>query len=76
MAEVQLNKQDSLWLLNSTNGSCDSRVIAACALAFFESSDGDAIDGKSKAIAHKLLRMAAAALDELDCAQDHEASND
>ena len=76
MAEVQLNKQDSLRLLNSTEASSDSRVIAACALAFFESTDSEALDGKTKAIAQKLLRMAAAALDEIDVAEDGEVTND
>ncbi|ENE1253428.1 hypothetical protein ABM187_003651 [Stenotrophomonas maltophilia] len=64
MAEVTLKREDSMKILNSPDASRDARVIAACAVALFECSDDGQTAVSTRQIAHKLLRMSAAALDE------------
>lgn len=63
MADITLKREDSLRILNDANSTADARVIAACAMALFECSGGELSEQSTRPIAHRLLRMAAAALD-------------
>lgn len=63
MPEITLKREDSLKVLNDPTANADARVIAACAMALFECNDGELAAQSTRQIAHKILRMAAAALD-------------
>lgn len=66
MAEIKLNREDSMRLLNEAHDDQpNARVVAAAAVLFFEVTDAaDALDGETRQIVHKLLRMSGSALDE------------
>jgi len=66
MPEIKLNREDCLHLLNQTNTEQpNARVVAAAAVLFFEVTDAaDDVDGETRQIVHKLLRMSGSALDE------------
>lgn len=66
MAEIKLNREDSMRLLNEAHDDQpNARVVAAAAVLFFEVTDAaDAVDGETRQIVHKLLRMSGSALDE------------
>ncbi|EMT5435821.1 hypothetical protein WMR10_001370 [Stenotrophomonas maltophilia] len=64
MAEITLKREESMKILNNPDATHDARVIAACAMALFECSDDGQTAVSTRQIAHKLLRMSAAALDD------------
>lgn len=66
MAEIKLNREDSMRLLNEAHDDQpNARVVAATAVLFFEVTDAAyAVDGETCQIVHKLLRMSGSALDE------------
>lgn len=58
MAEITLNRQQSEMLLASGTGDASSRLVAAMAIAFFETGDSaEDADRESIYIAQKLLHM-------------------
>ncbi|MCU1116306.1 hypothetical protein JAK73_00385 [Stenotrophomonas maltophilia] len=63
MPEITLKREDSLKVLNDPSATADARVIAACAMAIFECNDDELTEQSTRQIAHKILRMAGAALD-------------
>lgn len=66
MAEIQLNREDSMRLLNEAHDDQpNARVVAAAAVLFFEITDAaDDIEPDTRQIVHKLLRMSGSAMDE------------
>lgn len=65
MAEVTLNRDDSMRILNDPASSPEATLIAACAVTFFAANDAaEDVDDETRTIAHKLLRMTATRLDE------------
>lgn len=66
MPEIKLNREECLRLLNEANtDQPNARVVAAAAVLFFEVTDAaDDVDGETRQIVHKLLRMSGSALDE------------
>lgn len=65
MGEIKISLEDSMRILNNDHSTPNARVIAACAVAFFEIENaGDGINSSSRTIAHKLFRMSASALDD------------
>jgi len=65
MAEIELNREKSMRILNSADASPDARVIAAFAVMFFEATEhAEDLEPETYAIAHKLLRMGASELDQ------------
>ncbi|WP_088100308.1 hypothetical protein [Xanthomonas retroflexus] len=66
MPEIKLNREDSMQLLNDgRDDQPNARVVAAAAVLFFEIAEAaDDVDGNTRQIVHKLLRMSASALDE------------
>lgn len=66
MAEIKLNREDSMRLLNEAHDDQpNARVVAPAAVLFFEVTEAaDAVDGETRQIVHKLLRMSGSALDE------------
>jgi len=65
MGEVKLNIDDSMRILNNPDAGSDARVIAGCAMAFFEvTKSGGDYSPETRAIAQRLLRMTAARIDD------------
>jgi len=64
MGAITLDYEDSIRILADEDAGPNAHVIAACAIAFFVTKDNaDHIDAKTRAIALKLSRMVAAAID-------------
>ncbi|WP_147423566.1 hypothetical protein [Xanthomonas sp. CFBP 7698] len=66
MPEIQLNREESMRILNNPDAGSEAKVIAACAVAFFACIDGESMNPETRTIAHKLLRMTSSALDEAE----------
>lgn len=63
MADITLNYDDSMLLLKSTTTDPSARIIAACAVAFFERErHADDAIGEARAAALKLLHMGSSAI--------------
>lgn len=65
MDKIQLNRADSLRVVNNEDASPDAKVIASFALAFFAVMEAaDVIEKETAAIAHKLMRVAVREIDQ------------
>lgn len=65
MGQITLNYDDSKRILDNPDASPDARVIAACFIAFFETSNHvDEIDSSTRAIVLKLSRMVSGVIDD------------
>ncbi|TAM72337.1 hypothetical protein EPN44_16100 [bacterium] len=63
MGQITLNYEDSIAVLANAEAAADARIVAACAVAFFElQNHADEACGSARAASLKLLHMGASAI--------------